>query len=93
MPVSREAGEPDAVVSLLKRTYYALNAQLEGYAANGKVNPVTFIFLAKNHFSYQDKTEIEVAAKQDADSSPDELAAKYANAIPADFTVNDDAES
>lgn len=85
--------KPDAVVSLLKRTYIALNAQLENYAQNGKVNPVTFIFLAKNHFAYQDKQEIEVSANQPDAETPDQIAQKVADAIPADFTVLDDAES
>lgn len=84
--------KPPAVVDLLKRAYHLLNAQMEDYMQNGRINPVSGIFLMKNAFGYTDKQEIEVAAKQDADSSPDELAAKYADAIPADFTVNDDSE-
>ena len=82
-----------AVVDMLKRTHYALNAQLENFAMAGKVNPVTFIFLGKNHFQYTDKQEIEVAAKQDAESSPEELDMKYRDAIPATYTENPDAES
>lgn len=88
--VTGKTVKPPEVIDLLKRAYYALNAQLENYAANGKVNPVTFIFLAKNHFSYQDKQEIQVSANQGDAESPDQLAAKYADAIPADFS--DDAE-
>lgn len=82
--------KPEAVVSLLKRTYFALNAQLENYAQNGKVNPVTFIFMAKNHFGYQDKQEIEVSAQTDATETPEQLMQKYADAIPADYDVPDD---
>lgn len=85
--------KPQEVIDLLKRTYYALNAQLENYASNGKVNPVTFIFLAKNHFSYQDKQEIEVSANQSDAESPDQLAAKYADAVAVDFSESDGAES
>lgn len=88
--VSGTRVKPPAVVDVLKRAYALLNAQLEDYMQNGKVNPVTGIFLSKNHFAYQDKQEIEVSANQGDAESPDQLAAKYANAIPADFA--DDAE-
>ena len=91
--VSGKTVKPAEVFDLLKRTYYALNAQLENFAMAGKVNPVTFIFLGKNHFQYTDKQEIEVAAKQDAESSPEELDMKYRDAIPATYTENTDAES
>ena len=67
--------------------------QMEDYMQNGKIQTIAGIFLLKNNHGYTDKTEIEVSTKQDADSSPDELAAKYADAIPADFTVNEDTES
>lgn len=82
--------KPAGVINVLKRAYYMLNAQLEDYMQNGKVNPVTGIFLSKNHFAYQDKQEIEVAAKQDAESSPEQLAQKYADAIPVDYHENGD---
>ena len=76
--------KPQGVVNAIKRAYLALNAQLESYMGAGKLNPVTGIFLAKNHFGYTDKTEVEVSAKTDAERSPDELAQKYADAIPCD---------
>ena len=84
---------PSAVVDVLKRAYYMLNAQMEDYMQNGKINPVAGIFLSKNAFGYVDKQEIEVAAKQDAESSPEELDMKYRDAIPATYTENQDAES
>lgn len=82
--------KPDAVVDSLKRAYLILNAQMEDYMQNGKINPVSGIFLMKNSFQYQDKQEIQVSANQGDAESPDQLAAKYADAIPADFS--DDAE-
>lgn len=82
--------KPDAVRNALKRPYLVLNAQLEDYMQNGKVNPVTGIFLSKNHFAYQDKQEIEVAARQDETESPEQIEQKIRDAIPADFAVNDD---
>lgn len=85
--------KPPEVVDVLKRAYYMLNAQMEDYMQNGKINPVAGIFLSKNAFGYVDKQEIEVAAKTDTDTSPAELEQKYADAIPADFTVDDGTES
>ena len=88
--VSGATVKPDAVRNVLKRAYYMLNAQMEDYMQNGRINPVAGIFLSKNHFGYQDKQEIEVAAKQDAESSPEQLAQKYADAIPVDYRENGD---
>lgn len=85
--------KPDAVVDSLKRAYLILNAQMEDYMQNGKINPVSGIFLMKNSFQYQDKQEIQVSANQPDAETPDQIAQKVADAIPADFTVLDDAES
>ena len=82
--------KPDAVRDALKRPYLVLNAQLEDYMQNGKVNPVTGIFLSKNHFAYQDKQEITVSANQDQAESPEQIEQKIRDAIPADFAVNED---
>lgn len=82
--------KPAEVRNVLKRAYDLLNAQMEDYMQNGKINPVSGIFLMKNSFQYQDKQEIQVSANQGDAESPDQLAAKYADAIPADFS--DDAE-
>ena len=91
--VSGRTVKPPAVCDVLKRAYNLLNAQMEDYMQNGKINPVSGIFLMKNSFQYQDKQEIEVSANQGDTETPDQLAAKYADAIPANFTVDDDAES
>jgi hypothetical protein len=85
--------KPDAVTDSLKRAYLILNAQMEDYMQNGKINPVSGIFLMKNSFQYQDKQEIQVSANQPDAETPDQIAQKVADAIPADFTVLDDAES
>ena len=85
--------KPDAVRNVLKRAYLVLNAQMEDYMQNGKINPVSGIFLMKNSFQYQDKQEIEVSASAGDAESPDQLAAKYADAVAVDFSDNDGAES
>lgn len=83
--VSGRIVKPDGVRNSLKRAYDFLNAQMEDYMQNGKIQTIAGIFLMKNSFGYTDKQEIEVAAKQDAESSPEELAQKYADAIPVEY--------
>lgn len=85
--------KPAEVRNVLKRAYDLLNAQMEDYMQNGKINPVSGIFLMKNAWGYKDKQEIEVSASQGDAESPDQLASKYADAIPVDFTVDDQAET
>lgn len=85
--------KPAEVRNVLKRAYDLLNAQMEDYMQNGKINPVSGIFLMKNAWGYKDKQEIEVSANRSDAESPDQLASKYADAIPVDFTENSDAES
>lgn len=48
----------------LKKAYQILNAQMENYMQNGKINPVAGIFLMKNNMGYQDKQEVVVTPNQ-----------------------------
>ena len=52
----------------------------ENYMQNGKINPVSGIFLGKNNFGYQDKTEYVVTpnVNNDSDYDPDAIKARYA---------------
>jgi hypothetical protein len=85
--------KPAEVRNVLKRAYDLLNAQMEDYMQNGKINPVSGIFLMKNAWGYKDKQEIEVSANTEQTATPEELDTKYRDALPADFAVNEDAES
>lgn len=70
---------------LVKRTYAILEELWEDYMQNGKINPVSGIFLGKNHFGYQDKTDIVVSKGNKDDELPREaLEAKYRDAIMAE---------
>jgi hypothetical protein len=67
-----------------------LDAQL---VQNGKIPQVVYIFRSKNFYGMQDAVKVEhVTTRPDAES-PDQLASKYADAIPVDFTVDDSAET
>ena len=52
----------------------------ENYMQNGKINPVSGIFLGKNNFGYQDKTEYVVTpnTNSDSDYSTDDIRKRYA---------------
>lgn len=52
--------------------YYGLLEELwEDYMMNGKVNPVSGIFIGKNHFDYTDKQEVVLEPKQQFDNTED----------------------
>lgn len=67
--------------------YYGLLEELyEDYMMNGKVNPVSGIFMGKNHFGYQDKQEVVVEPKTKFDESvdPEDVRNKYLESTVSD---------
>ena len=48
------------VSDTLKKASQILDTMMENYMQNGKINPVSGIFLMKNNFGYQDKQEVVV---------------------------------
>jgi hypothetical protein len=63
----------------LKKAYQFLNAQMENYMQNGKINPVAGIFLMKNNMGYADKQEVVLTPNQQlGDQVPaEDLEKKY----------------
>ena len=54
------------------------------YMQNGKINPVSAIFLAKNNFGYADKQEYVLTPNQQQETiDPATIEAKYAE-LPED---------
>ena len=82
---------PEDSRNLIKRAYQFLNAQMEDYAQNGKINPVAAIFLMKNHFGYQDKQEVVLTPNNQLGetTSPEELQQKYLEATASDYEADD----
>lgn len=70
---------PQDVALVIKKAYFLLENLWENYSTNGKINPVTAIFLAKNNFGYQDKTEYVLTpnTQQDNDYDPDSIRQRY----------------
>lgn len=73
---------PPRVADVIKKAYFLLENLYENYMQNGKVNPVAGIFLGKNNYGYQDKTEYVLTPNQqtDNDYSADEIRQRYIQA-------------
>lgn len=78
-------------VDYIKKAYQILNAQMEDYAQNGKINPVAAIFLMKNHFGYLDKQEVVLTPNNPlGDVIPEEeLKKKYLEDTICDYDTED----
>lgn len=67
------------VSNVIKKAYFMMENQWETYMNSGKINPVSGIFLGKNNFGYQDKTEYVVTpnVQQDNDYDADSIRKRY----------------
>ena len=62
---------PTLTLDSIKKAYDFMENLWENYMQNGKINPVSGIFLGKNNFGYQDKTEYVVTPNMNNDSDYD----------------------
>ena len=71
---------PTLTLDSIKKAYKMMENLWENYMQNGKINPVSGIFLGKNNFGYQDKTEHVITPNTDADNnfSTDDIRKRYA---------------
>lgn len=77
---TREINElPPEVKDTIKKAYKIMENLWEQYMNSGKVNPVAGIFLGKNNFGYQDKTEYVLTPNQQSDNDydADEIRDRY----------------
>lgn len=69
---------PPEVADSIKKSYLLMENLWENYMQNGKINPVSGIFLGKNNFGYQDKTEYVVTPNVQQDNyDPDSIRQRY----------------
>ena len=70
---------PTPTRDLIKKAYKLMENLWENYMQNGKINPVSGIFLGKNNFGYQDKTEYVVTPNthSDSDYNAEDIRARY----------------
>lgn len=75
----RNATIPQECKDIICGVYDSLETLWESYMINGKINPVSGIFLAKNNFGYQDKQEYVLTPNQQlSGADPATIEAKYA---------------
>lgn len=70
---------PKEVRDSIKKAYVLMENMWETYMNSGKINPVSGIFLGKNNFGYQDKTEYVVTpnVQQEADFNEEDIRKRY----------------
>lgn len=85
---------PPEVASSIKKAYKIMENLWETYMNSGKVNPVAGIFLGKNNYGYQDKTEYVLTPNQqnDNDYSPDEIRQRYITANQRERLSDSDSD-
>ena len=76
---------PGTHQAIIVEAYDVLEALWEDYMQNGKINPVSGIFLGKNNFGYADKQEMVVTPNTTiAPADTKALEAKYAELPPVE---------
>ena len=70
---------PTLTKDSIKRAYEYMEILWENYMQNGKINPVSGIFLGKNNFGYQDKTEYVLTpnSQNDSDYNAEDIKKRY----------------
>ena len=70
---------PTSTLVSIKKAYEYMEILWENYMQNGKINPVSGIFLGKNNFGYQDKTEYVLTpnTNNDSDYNADDIRKRY----------------
>lgn len=81
---------PTLTVDSIKKAYDFLETLWENYMHNGKINPVSGIFLGKNNFGYQDKTEYVVTPnmRNDSDYNAEDIKSRYLTDSPTLPTID-----
>ena len=82
---------PTLTTDSIKKAYEYMELLWENYMQNGKINPVSGIFLGKNNFGYQDKTEYVVTPNvhSDSDYSADDIRKRYLSDSPTIEQLSD----
>ena len=75
---------PTLTKDSIKKAYEYMEILWENYMQNGKINPVSGIFLGKNNFGYQDKTEhvITPNTNSDSDYNTEDIRKRYLTDSP-----------
>ena len=79
-------GKNPEVANTLKKAMKLLDLQMVDYMQNGKINPVSGIFLMKNNFGYADKQEVVLTPNSPLGDTKDtkELEERYIESVVED---------
>ena len=74
---------------VVKRVYLTLETLWESYMQEGKINPVSGIFLGTNHFGYVSRQELSFGRPDalEVTATREELAERYGQNIVVDYEV------
>lgn len=74
---------------VVKRIYLTLETLWESYMQEGKINPVSGIFLGTNHFGYVSRQELSFGRPDalEVTATREELAEKYGQNIVVDYEI------
>ena len=78
--------QPFSASPIIKKAAKFLENLWENYMLNGKINPVTGIFLAKNQYGYKDRSESVVSLENSVEHTPEQLT-EQATILPDDYDV------
>lgn len=70
---------PPEVTATIKKAYKMMENMWETYMNSGKINPISGIFLGKNNYGYQDKTEYVLTpnTQNDSDYDAEDIRQRY----------------
>lgn len=84
---------PESCKAELKRGYDLMNDLLTQIMSDGKINPVSAIFLLKNNHAYRDQTEVVISPNTPYENSnPDDVRDKYIEGIPQNIPTDGTVE-
>ena len=84
---------PTLTKDTIKKAYKLMENMWENYMQNGKINPVSGIFLGKNNFGYQDKQEMVLTPNTNNEPDYDVEAIKKRLSAPTSTLVIDSTDS
>lgn len=77
--IGKRRGRKDNRTEIINRAYNVLEELWEDYMLNGKINPVSGIFIGKNHFGYADKSEVVLRPESPLGEmeNPEDIQSRY----------------
>ena len=85
---------PQEVALSIKKAYAVMENLWESYMQNGKINPVSGIFLGKNNYGYTDHAEVVVSNANDSGNDYDaEQIKRLYESNPIDSVTDSDNDS